>query len=293
MADWDSIAASIGTATSQAFQLYKHTAIGGGWINQTYRISDRDGRHYFVKLNAADQLTMFSAEVAGLNEIAATQTIRVPRPIAYGIASSQAFLVLEYLELGGNGNSALLGEQLAAMHRCSSRQFGCANDNFIGSTPQLNGWSDDWVGFWRELRLKYQLQLASKNGYGDLLDNLGNKLLGALPAYFEGYSPQPSLLHGDLWGGNHSYLPDGTPVIFDPAIYYGDRECDLAMTELFGGYNPEFYTAYRTAFPLHEGYTLRRDLYNVYHILNHANMFGGGYVRQAEGMMRRQLAILR
>ena len=293
MADWESIAASIGTATRQPFQLDKNSAVGGGWINQTCRISGRDGRHYFVKLNASDKLELLTAEVAGLNGIAATRTVRVPHPVAYGIASSQAFLVLEHLELGGSGNSALLGEQLAAMHRCSSRQFGWPNDNFIGSTPQLNGWSDDWVGFWRERRLKYQLQLASNNGYGGLLEGLGVKLLDALPGYFDGYSPQPSLLHGDLWGGNHAYLPDGTPVIFDPAAYYGDREADLAMTELFGGYSSDFYTAYRAAYPLHEGYVLRRDLYNLYHILNHANMFGGGYIRQAEAMMRRLLATVR
>ena len=293
MADWESITASIGTATRQAFQLDKHTAIGGGWINQTYRINGRDRRQFFVKLNAADKLTLFYAEVAGLNEIAATQTIRVPHPVAYGIASSQSFLVMEHLDLSGHSNATLLGKQLAAMHQCSYRQYGYTQDNFIGSTPQLNAVSDDWVNFWRERRLKYQLQLASKNGYADLLDNLGKKLLDALPAYFEGYSPQPSLLHGDLWGGNHAYLPDGSPVIYDPAIYYGDRECDLAMTELFGGYSPDFYTAYRAAFPLHEGYALRRDLYNLYHILNHANMFGGGYVRQAEGMMRRLLAMAR
>jgi len=293
MTDWDSITASIGTATRQAFLLDKHTAIRGGWINQTFRISGKDGRQFFVKLNAADKLAMFSAEVAGLNEIATTQTIRVPQPVAYGIAGSQSFLVLEHLDLGGSGDSVSLGKQLAAMHRCSSGQYGYMQDNFIGSTRQPNAFSDDWVSFLRERRMKYQLQLASRNGYADLLDNLGLKLLDALPAYFEGYSPQPSLLHGDLWGGNHSYLPNGTPVIFDPAIYYGDREADLAMTELFGGYSSDFYTAYRAAYPLHEGYALRRDLYNLYHILNHANMFGGGYARQAEGIMRRLLAIVR
>jgi len=293
MTDWDSITASIGTATRQAFQLDKDTAIRGGWINQTFRISGKDGRQFFIKLNAADKLAMFSAEVAGLNEIATTQTIRVPQPIAYGTAGSQSFLVLEHLDLGGSGDSVSLGKQLAAMHRCSFGQYGYMQDNFIGSTRQPNAFSDDWVSFWRERRLKYQLQLASRNGYADLLDNLGLKLLDALPAYFEGYSPQPSLLHGDLWGGNHSYLPDGTPVIFDPAIYYGDREADLAMTELFGGYRSDFYTAYRAAYPLHEDYALRRDLYNLYHILNHANMFGGGYARQAEGIMRRLLSIVR
>ena len=112
----------------------------------------------------------------------------------------------------------------------------------------------------------------------------------ALPDFFAGYTPQPALLHGDLWSGNHAYLPDGTPIVFDPASYYGDRECDLAMTELFGGYGKNFYAAYCAAYPLDAGYVTRRDLYNLYHILNHVNLFGGSYVRQAEQMMQRLLA---
>ncbi|MGC2049144.1 MAG: fructosamine kinase family protein [Gallionella sp.] len=293
MTDWETIAAAIDAATNQPFRLNNHTAVGGGWISQTYHIDGQDGRRYFVKLNSADKLAMFSAEVAGLSEIAATQTIRVPQPITHGVAGKQSFLVLEHLELTSHGDAPLLGKQLAALHRVRSAQFGFAQNNFIGKTPQQNNRSDDWMDFWRERRLKFQLQLASENGYGDQLNDLGTKLLDALPALFAGYSPQPSLLHGDLWGGNHAYLPDGTPAIFDPAVYYGDRECDLAMMELFGGYSADVYTAYRAAFPLHQGYALRRDLYNLYHILNHANIFGGGYVRQAEGMMRRLLAKVR
>jgi len=293
MTDWDAIAAAIDTATRQPFRLSSHTAIGGGWINQTYHICGQDGRHFFVKINSADKLAMLSAEVAGLSEIAASQTIRVPQPITHGVADKQSYLVLEHLDLNPHGDVRLLGKQLAAMHLVHSARFGFAQDNFIGATQQQNGWSDDWMDFWRERRLKFQLQLASEHGYGERLDDLGIKLLDALPAYFDGYTPQPSLLHGDLWGGNHAYLADGTPAIFDPAAYYGDREADLAMTELFGGYSAEFYTSYRAAYPLHEGYALRRDLYNLYHILNHANMFGGGYVRQAEEMMRRLLAKIR
>jgi len=293
MIAWDTIATAVGTATRQTFRLVGPTAIDGGWINQTYRISSQDGRHFFVKLNSADKHAMFSAEVAGLSEIAATQTIRVPQPITHGIAGNLSYLVLEHLDLTSHGDALLLGKQLAALHRVHSAQFGFAQNNFIGKTPQQNSWLDDWVDFWRERRLKFQLRLASENGYGGQLDDLGMKLLDALPAFFDGYSPQPSLLHGDLWGGNHAYLTDGTPVIFDPAAYYGDREADLAMTELFNGYSADFYTAYRAAYPLHQGYALRRDLYNLYHILNHANMFGGGYVRQAEGMMRRLVAKVR
>lgn len=167
--------------------------------------------------------------------------------------------------------------------------YGYVQDNFIGTTPQPNSWKDNWVDFWREQRLGFQLRLAQENGYGGRLQHLGQKLLDALPAFFAGYTPQPSLLHGDLWSGNHSFLADGTPAVFDPAAYYGDREADLAMTELFGGYPADFYAAYRAAYPLDTGYAVRRDLYNLYHILNHANLFGGGYVRQAEQMMQRLL----
>ena len=136
------------------------------------------------------------------------------------------------------------------------------------------------------------MRLAGENGYGAQLQRPGERLLDALPAFFAGYLPQPSLLHGDLWGGNHAFLADGAPAIFDPAAYFGDREADLAMTELFGGYPADFYAAYRAAWPLDAGYAARRNLYNLYHILNHANLFGGGYAQQAEEMMQRLLAEL-
>jgi protein-ribulosamine 3-kinase len=299
------ISAAIHDATHRPFMLRATTPIGGGSINDAYRLEGTDGSRYFLKLNEARHLpipstlrqgsgrawlrTGFAAEAQGLNAIAATNTLRVPRPIVHGTANSYSFLILEHLELGSRGDAKLLGEQLAAMHRCTAPHFGFTHDNFIGTTPQPNGWKDDWVDFWREHRLGFQLHLAVQNGYGDQLQRLGEKLLDALPAFFAGYSPQPSLLHGDLWNGNHAFLADGTPVIFDPAPYYGDRECDLAMTELFGGYPADFYAAYRAAWPLDIGYAVRKDLYNLYHILNHANLFGGGYARQAEQMMQRLL----
>ena len=324
------LSAALHDATHRPFTLRTATPVGGGSINEAYRLEGTDGSRYFLKLNDAKHLPMFSAEAEGLNTIAATNTIRVPRPIALSITNSHSFLVLEHLELSSRGDAKLLGEQLAALHRSTppplpcreitsdlparglsrmasssirvgervdallssaSSCFGFAHDNFIGTTPQPNGWKDNWLDFWREHRLGFQLRLAAQNGYGGQLQSLGEKLLDALPAFFDGYPPQPALLHGDLWGGNHAFLADGTPVIFDPAPYYGDRECDLAMTELFGGYTADFYAAYRASYPLDAGYTVRKDLYNLYHILNHANLFGGGYARQAEQMMQKLLAL--
>lgn len=302
MADWTDISDAISLATGETCRPAGHTRISGGCFNEAICLKSAGGSRYFVKLNDARYLPMLAAEATGLDEINATQTIRVPHTITHGIAGTHCFLVLEYCELVGNGNAAKLGEQLAALHRCALHdaarvqcqrpqlRFGFSQDNFIGTTAQLNGWSGDWVRFWRERRLGFQLRLAAQNGYGGKLQALGEKLMDALPDFFAGYTPHPALLHGDLWGGNHAYLPDGTPIAFDPAPYYGDRECDLAMTELFGGYAANFYAAYRAAYPLDAGYATRRDLYNLYHILNHANLFGAGYVRQAEQMMERLLA---
>ncbi|ADE13093.1 fructosamine kinase family protein [Sideroxydans lithotrophicus] len=286
------LSAAVQAATQRPFAVSNATPVGGGDINAAFSLQGTDGSRYFLKLNDAQHHAMFAAEAAGLDAIAATDTIRVPRPVAHGIAGEQSFLVLEHLELRSRGNAGLLGQQLAALHRCTATRFGFAQDNFIGTTPQPNAWKDDWMVFWRERRLGFQLQIARENGYGGQLQTLGAELLDALPAFFKGYAPQPSLLHGDLWGGNHAFTADGTPTIFDPAVYYGDRECDIAMTELFGGYPADFHAAYSAAWPLDAGYARRRDLYNLYHILNHANLFGGGYARQAEQMVKRLLLLI-
>jgi protein-ribulosamine 3-kinase len=290
MNQWGVIVEAICQATGVPFELSHAAPVGGGDINSAYRLEGKDGARYFVKLNDTDKRAMFAAEHAGLEAMAATGTVRVPQPLTHGVCGPLAFLVLEHLDLGGRGDARMLGEQLAALHRATSNQFGFAIDNTIGSTPQPNGWMDDWMTFWREQRLGFQLALACKNGHGAKLQGLGERLMEVLPAFFDGYALQPSLLHGDLWGGNHAYLREGTPVIFDPAPYYGDREADLAMTELFGGFSPEFYRAYRVAWPLDPGYATRKTLYNLYHILNHANLFGSGYARQAENMMQKLLA---
>jgi len=238
---------------------------------------------------------MFDAEARGLQEIAQTRTVRVPAPVCHGTAGDSAYLVVEYLLLQGadQASAAKLGEQLAAMHRASRARFGWDIDNTIGSTPQHNASSASWVEFFREQRLGYQLAHAAEHGYGGRLQKLGEALLPVIGAFFTDYRPQPSLLHGDLWGGNFAASDGGAPVIFDPAVYYGDREADLAMTELFGGFPAAFYDAYRAAWPPDPGYRVRRDLYNLYHVLNHLNLFGGGYGGQAQDLMQRLLAHVR
>ncbi len=284
--DWSSVGEQISAATAVSFQVRSQRLVGGGCINTAYVI-EGGGCNYFVKTNTPDKLGMFAAEAAGLDEITETGAVRVPKPVCWGVAGNQAFLVLEYIRLGGDGRGAAerLGGELARMHRFTSPRFGWRCDNTIGSTLQVNEESGDWVGFWREHRLGYQLRLASRNGYEGCLRDLGERLGADLGAFFQGYAPQPSLLHGDLWCGNVAADKNGRPVIFDPAVYYGDREADLAMTELFGGFSAGFYGMYRDAWPLDPGYGVRRDLYNLYHVLNHLNLFGGGYANQAERML--------
>lgn len=285
----DEIANAIARATGEAFSPQNQRALGGGCINQAFRLSDGK-RNFFIKTNRADRLSMFEAEAAGLEEILAAQCLRAPRPVCSGIAEGQAFLALEYLDLNGQGSGAEMGRQLAALHRKTAPQFGWKRDNTIGSTPQHNPWTDNWIEFLREHRFGCQLTLAAHNGLGGRLQSLGEELMARLADFFPGYTPVPSLLHGDLWGGNAAFTPSGEPVIFDPAVYFGDREADLAMTELFGGFDSDFYAAYREAWPLDPGHSTRKTLYNLYHILNHANLFGGSYIAQAETMAQRLLA---
>lgn len=291
MLPWSDITAQISNSTGLPFAMEKTASIGGGCINEAYRI-EGNGRQFFVKLNHVDSLAMFEAEAMGLQEIYRSHTLRVPVPVCWGKNKSKAWLVLEYLKMGNVSSSgaAALGARLAAMHRISSGKFGWMRDNTIGATPQINGYSPSWIQFWREQRLGYQLQLARVNGYTGKLQIQGEQLLTQLDFFFPEAKPVASLLHGDLWSGNYSFDHAGQPVLFDPAVYYGDRETDIAMTELFGGFSALFYAAYREAYPLDPGYSTRKTLYNLYHILNHLNLFGGGYLRQAEQMTSRLLA---
>ena len=289
--NWQAISEQIESATGQAFKSVSAHSLAGGDINSAFRLQAGD-KSYFVKLNRADLVTMFDAEFAGLQELAKTQTIRVPAPVVCGQTAGHSFLVLEYVEFGCSNKASerLLGQQLAQLHQRQQPYFGWHRDNTIGSTLQLNSKSEDWLTFWREQRLELQLQLAAKNGYGGRLQASGERLCNDMAALFDSYLPQPSLLHGDLWAGNAAVDKQGRPVIFDPACYYGDRETDLAMTELFGGFGQDFYAAYQAVWPLDKGYAVRKSFYNVYHILNHLNLFGGGYLRQAESMMTLLLA---
>jgi protein-ribulosamine 3-kinase len=291
--NWQAISDRISLETGRDFHFAAAQPLGGGDINSAYRLQGRD-RSYFVKLNRCELAEMFAAEFAGLQEIAKSNAVRVPKPIVHGEAGSQAFLVLEFMEFGASNQQAqrLLGEQLAGLHRSEQPYFGWHRDNTIGSTPQINTRGDDWIAFWRERRLGFQLQLASRHSYVGRLQTQGERLCSALNGLFDGYRPQPSLLHGDLWAGNSATDKQGRPVIFDPACYYGDREADIAMTELFGGYGRDFYQAYNDSWPLNPGYPVRKTLYNLYHILNHLNLFGGGYQRQAENMTLQLLAEL-
>jgi fructosamine-3-kinase len=215
--------------------------------------------------------------------------------VARGDDGEDAWLVLEWLELTalGEHSATLLGEALARQHRVPMARFGWSRDNFIGGTPQSNGWSDDWLAFWREKRLHAQLRHAARNRLPSRLIDRGERLLADCDAFFRGYTPRPSLLHGDLWSGNAAATAGGEPVMFDPAVYVGDREADVAMTELFGGFPSPFMSAYRAQWPLDEGYRVRRDFYNLYHVLNHANLFAGGYVSQSAQSIEKLLAEIR
>jgi len=281
---------AISEATGTRFRIERSDPAGGGCIHRAL-VLDGSGQRFFAKLNEPRIADAFAAEADGLAALSGAG-IRTPRVVVQGVAAGAAFLILEHLSFGHGSEAGYraLGHALAAMHRRAGARFGWHRDNYIGTTPQRNRGSESWVGFWRHERLAPQLELAAAHGCNGNLQRLGAKLIAALPALLAGHAPTPALLHGDLWSGNAAFLADGTPVLFDPAVYYGDREADLAMTELFGGFPAAFHAAYREAAPLDSGYRVRRTLYNLYHVLNHANLFGGGYAAQAEGMMARLLA---
>lgn len=291
---WPIIEKSIQDHTRTNFQLQQQTSVGGGCISSAYLVSDQRDR-YFVKLNRVDLLPMFETEASGLQAIIDTKTVKAPSPVCSGIAQNHAFLVLEALQLQSNTavSERLLGEQLAHMHAIQQPFFGWHQDNWIGSTEQPNTDSDNWSEFWCQQRLQHQLKLAKHNGYNGRLQTQGAALCAQLEQFFSTHKPYPSLLHGDLWSGNHAMSKTGTPVIFDPACYFGDREADLAMTELFGGFSGNFYTAYDANFTRNTGYSSRKTLYNLYHILNHLNLFGGHYRSQAETMIDNLLSQLK
>lgn len=263
--------------------------VGGGDISSAWRIR-AENHAVFIKTGSASSLEMFLAEADGLKELAKARAIRVPEVLGCVCSGKESLLALEWIDFQPASESTewMLGRNLANLHRYCADRFGWKRDNTIGSTPQRNTWSDDWVRFYKEHRLGFQLELAARNGFNGNLQKTGARLLDNIGYYFSGYWPEASLLHGDLWGGNWASA-DGTPVIFDPAVYYGDRETDIAMTKLFGGFGAAFYEAYEETWPMAAGHAEREPLYQLYHVLNHLNIFGDAYLARAEGLMHELL----
>lgn len=247
----------------------------------------------FIKLAEAERADVLSAEANGLQELATAGAVRVPEVITVGRQDDVAWLATEWLPLerSTRASDALLGEQLAELHRTTAADYGFREDNWIGMSPQRNAQTSDWLVFFRENRLRFQLAMARDNGVDATLIDEGERLAESLHSLLGGHEPAASLLHGDLWGGNRAAVA-GQPVIYDPAVYYGDRETDIAMTQLFGGFHESFLNAYTEAWPMPDGYEYRLELYRLYHILNHLNLFGSGYYAQALTSIRRLLAVI-
>lgn len=290
----DRVDVQISECTGRTFKTTTVNAVAGGCINTT-KIIGNGTTSYFIKLNSAQYLPMFEAEAEGLRELAAAKALRVPFPMCHGKDDGHAWLVLEHLVTLGSRTRpdwAALGHGLAMLHQHHRRLYGWHRDNTIGSTEQINTCSANWVDFLREHRIGFQLNLALRNGFGGRLQSRGERLLDEMANFFSAYAPKASLLHGDLWSGNAGFLDNGEPVIFDPAVYFGDRETDIAMSELFGGFPSAFYLAYESTWPLDSGFQTRRHLYNLYHLLNHLNLFGRSYLVQCDATIDRLLAEL-
>ncbi|MDJ0725612.1 MAG: fructosamine kinase family protein [Prochloraceae cyanobacterium] len=284
---WTQIAVEISKTTQAKFTVEQYHSVSGGCINQGYQIIGKN-RSYFVKLNEPNRVEMFAAEALGLKQMVATNTIRIPKPICWGATDRNSYIVMEWLEFarGDNKSFEKMGRQLAAMHRVKvSSDFGWEVNNTIGATPQINLKTANWADFFAECRIGYQIKLARRKG-----GNFSNKIIEVVRKKLADRKPQPSLVHGDLWSGNAAVTIDGDPVILDPATYWGDREVDIAMTEVFGGFPAAFYRGYNEEWELDSGYQQRKIIYNLYHILNHFNLFGGGYGSQANRMISQIMA---
>ena len=268
------------------------TTIGGGDINDAERV-DTDRGRFFVKHNRPELAVMFRREKSGLELLRSVSSLRIPEVVFCGCTADRSCLVLEWMEQRSRQADfdAALGRGLAALHLHVAREFGLGEDNFIGSLPQSNTATQSWCEFFGTHRIGAQLEIAT--GTGSLSSSTlanGWKLIEVLSRWIPD-SPEASLLHGDLWGGNYMTGPEGEPVLIDPAVYYGHREIELAFTELFGGFSPVFYGAYNEVFPLDEAYSERRDLYNLYPLLVHANLFGGHYAARVDAVIREYLYV--
>ncbi|MFQ5450499.1 MAG: fructosamine kinase family protein [Nitrospinaceae bacterium] len=271
-------------------QIRSTASAGGGSINQTQSLTLSNGEKVFLKYNPHPPKDFFAVEAKGLNLLRAAENgPRIPKPLGLEPGSRPRFFILEYLEesIPGREFAIRFARALAAMHRVSRNCHGLDHDNYIGSTVQKNSPEKDALVFFRDRRIGFQQELARKSGkLPSTLDQRLDGLRNRLEDWLDVSGEKPALLHGDLWSGNYFAGPGQTPSIFDPAVYFGLRESDLAMTELFGRLPQAFYSAYHEAFPLNPGYADRKDLYNLYHLLNHLNLFGGSYLSSVESIVR-------
>jgi len=261
--------------------------VGGGCISDSRKITTQSGREFFLKSGNSGN-RMFLCEANGLKELSKAQAIRVPQVIV----AADDFLLLEYISQGARTNDFFekFGQSLARLHRFQADNFGFFEDNYIGATPQSNipdvHEARDWTAFYFNKRLLFQYKLAEQNGYvTPRLKTCFLKLESNISHILKGSEEPPCLLHGDLWGGNYLCGENGEAVVLDPAVYYGHREADLAMTKLFGGFSAAFYNAYHREYPLPAGWEYRENIYKFYHVLNHLNLFGIGYLREAEQLL--------
>jgi protein-ribulosamine 3-kinase len=266
-------------------------ATSGGSINQTSVLKLTNGQQVFFKQNSNPPTDFFLAETRGLKLLSqAKNGPRIPKPIAVQSGSRPTFLLLEYIESSTEDENFAerLALSLAELHRMSQEHYGLDHDNYIGSTPQKNTLEKDGIVFFREHRIDFQRQLARRSGLLPVaIDKKLDSLCDSLGKFLNISGEKPALIHGDLWSGN--YFPDseGKPCIFDPAVYYGLREADLAMTELFGRLPQKFYDVYQEVFPMNPGYEKRKDLFNLYHLLNHLNIFGSSYLSSVQQVVKR------
>jgi protein-ribulosamine 3-kinase len=289
------IATLIARISRRVVEIRGLSPVGGGSIQPAFVATLADGGRFFVKVGTPEQRERLRAEARGLEALRATRTVRVPQTWLVGGEAHFYLLLLEYLDLrpGDSAAHARLGSELAQLHRHTAPDYGFERDNYIGATAQANTRMAHWPQFWREQRLLPQLRLAQRQPAAAAWVDRGFALAERMDGLFSGYAPQPSLLHGDLWPGNAGFLADGVPVIYDPAVYYGDREVELAMTEMFGGLPPAFHAAYNEAWPLDAGYTARKGLYQLYHLLNHHHLFGDSYAPAVQAQIDALLAALK
>jgi fructosamine-3-kinase len=274
------------TGKNVEFLNFKYSS--GGCINSAGKLETTAGR-YFVKWNNSNNFPgMFEKEMKGLSLLASKNAIRIPIPISTGHSENQSYIIMEWIEKSARNNDywEKLGEQLAALHQQVNVSYGLDHDNYIGSLPQVNSFTENWIDFFIESRLEVQIRKAIGSGkISNSHVHSFHQLYKLLPELLA--NEPPSLLHGDLWSGNLMTDDKGQPALIDPAVYYGNREVEIAFTRLFGGFDNKFYTTYNTVWPLSPGFEVRQDIYNLYPLLVHVNLFGGGYLSQVENILNR------